>query len=57
MIVCFLFICHLTVVDILSDIEDMLKTVAFLKGHKWTTLMIKRAYFGNTKLRSYSPLC
>jgi hypothetical protein len=24
----------------------MLKTVAFLKGHKWTTLMIKRVYFG-----------
>lgn len=30
-----------------GDIEDMLKTVAFIKGHKWTSTMIKRAYFGN----------
>jgi hypothetical protein len=29
------------------DIEDMLKTIAFLKGHKWSTMMIKRVYFGN----------
>lgn len=29
------------------DIEDMLKTVAFIKGHKWSTMMIKRVYFGN----------
>lgn len=29
------------------DVEDMLKTVAFLKGHKWSTMMIKRVYFGN----------
>lgn len=36
-----------------GDIEDMLKTVAHLKGHKWTTLMIKRVYFGNW-LRDYS---
>jgi hypothetical protein len=25
----------------------MLKTVACLKGHKWTATMIKRVYFGN----------
>ena len=31
----------------------MLKTVAFIKGHKWTSMMIKRAYFGNW-LRDYS---
>jgi hypothetical protein len=30
-----------------GDIEDMLKTVAFLKGHKWTSMMVKRVYFGN----------
>jgi hypothetical protein len=36
-----------------GDIEDMLKTVAFLPGHKWTSLMIKRVYFGNW-LRDYS---
>ena len=36
-----------------GDIEDMLKTVAFIKGHKWTSLMIKRVYFGNW-LRDYS---
>lgn len=36
-----------------GDIEDMLKTVAFLRGHKWTSMMIKRAYFGNW-LRDYS---
>lgn len=30
-----------------GDIEDVLKTIAFLKGHKWTSLMIKRVYFGN----------
>jgi hypothetical protein len=35
-----------------GDIEDMLKTVAFLKGHKWSTMMIKRVYFGNW-LRDY----
>ncbi len=35
------------------DIEDMLRTVAFLKGHQWTTMMIKRVYFGNW-LRDYS---
>jgi hypothetical protein len=35
------------------DIEDMLKTIAFIKGHKWTTMMVKRAYFGNW-LRDYS---
>lgn len=31
----------------------MLKTIAFLKGHKWTSMMIKRVYFGNW-LRDYS---
>ena len=36
-----------------GDIEDMLKTVAFLKGHKWTSMMVKRVYFGNW-LRDYS---
>lgn len=30
-----------------GDIEDILKTVAFIKGHKWTSIMIKRVYFGN----------
>ena len=37
----------------MSDIEDMLKTIAFIQGHKWTTMMVKRAYFGNW-LRDYS---
>ena len=36
-----------------GDIEDMLEKVAFLKGHKWTSMMIKRVYFGNW-LRDYS---
>lgn len=36
-----------------GDIEDMLKTVACLKGHKWTSMMIRRVYFGNW-LRDYS---
>ncbi len=36
-----------------GDIEDVLKTVACLKGHKWTSMMIKRVYFGNW-LRDYS---
>ena len=31
----------------------MLKTVAFLHGHKWTSMMVKRVYFGNW-LRDYS---
>ncbi len=39
--------------DAAPDIEDMLKTVAFLHGKKWTTLMIGRVYFGNW-LRDYS---
>jgi hypothetical protein len=30
-----------------GDIEDTLKTLAFLKGHKWTSKMVKRVYFGN----------
>lgn len=36
-----------------GDIEDMLKTIAFLKGRKWTSMMVKRVYFGNW-LRDYS---
>ncbi|EAU37424.1 hypothetical protein ATEG_02462 [Aspergillus terreus NIH2624] len=36
-----------------GDIEDMLKTIAFIKGHKWTSNMVKRVYFGNW-LRDYS---
>ncbi|KAJ5227265.1 uncharacterized protein N7469_007271 [Penicillium citrinum] len=36
-----------------GDIEDILKTVAFIHGHKWTSTMIKRVYFGNW-LRDYS---
>ena len=36
-----------------ADIEDMLKTIAFIKGHKWTSMMLKRVYFGNW-LRDYS---
>ncbi|KAI9051416.1 hypothetical protein LZ554_004462 [Drepanopeziza brunnea f. sp. 'monogermtubi'] len=36
-----------------GDIEDMLKTLAFIRGHKWTSMMVKRVYFGNW-LRDYS---
>ncbi|KAF3051472.1 hypothetical protein E8E11_010810 [Didymella keratinophila] len=36
-----------------GDIEDMLATVACIKGHKWKSMMIKRVYFGNW-LRDYS---
>ncbi|KAJ4306687.1 hypothetical protein N0V88_000051 [Collariella sp. IMI 366227] len=36
-----------------GDIEDMLKTLAFLHGKKWTTMMVGRVYFGNW-LRDYS---
>ncbi|KAL4980107.1 heterokaryon incompatibility protein Het-C-domain-containing protein [Aspergillus desertorum] len=36
-----------------GDIEDILKTIAFIKGHKWTSNMVKRVYFGNW-LRDYS---
>ncbi|KAL5337737.1 heterokaryon incompatibility protein Het-C-domain-containing protein [Aspergillus crustosus] len=36
-----------------GDIEDTLKTIAFIKGHKWTSNMVKRVYFGNW-LRDYS---
>ncbi|KAF2401462.1 heterokaryon incompatibility Het-C [Trichodelitschia bisporula] len=36
-----------------GDIEDLLATVAFLRGHKWTSKLIKRVYFGNW-LRDYS---
>ncbi|KAF1814317.1 heterokaryon incompatibility Het-C [Eremomyces bilateralis CBS 781.70] len=36
-----------------GDIEDMLKKVACLRHHKWSSLMIRRVYFGNW-LRDYS---
>ncbi|KAL2157823.1 hypothetical protein VTH06DRAFT_5092 [Thermothelomyces fergusii] len=36
-----------------GDIEDMLSTVAFLYGKKWSSMMIRRVYFGNW-LRDYS---
>jgi Heterokaryon incompatibility protein Het-C len=36
-----------------GDIEDVLKTVLFLKGHKWTSALVKKTYFGNW-LRDYS---
>jgi hypothetical protein len=36
-----------------GDIEDVLKTIAFLNGKKWTTLLVQRTYFGNW-LRDYS---
>ena len=36
-----------------GDIEDVLKTIAFLHGQKWASNMIKRVYFGNW-LRDYS---
>ncbi|KAH8696627.1 HET-C domain protein HetC [Talaromyces proteolyticus] len=36
-----------------GDIEDTIKALAFIKGHKWTSTMIKRVYFGNW-LRDYS---
>jgi hypothetical protein len=36
-----------------GDIEDMLATIAFLHGKKWSTLLIRRTYFGNW-LRDYS---
>ena len=42
-----------TLANLSADIEDMLKTIAFIKGHKWTTMMVKRTYFGNW-LRDYS---
>ncbi|KAH0542732.1 hypothetical protein FGG08_002871 [Glutinoglossum americanum] len=36
-----------------GDIEDTLKMIAFIRGHKWTSMMVKRVYFGNW-LRDYS---
>ncbi|CAM1503944.1 Fc.00g015350.m01.CDS01 [Cosmosporella sp. VM-42] len=36
-----------------GDIEDVLETIAFLHGKKWTSMLIKRTYFGNW-LRDYS---
>jgi hypothetical protein len=36
-----------------GDIEDMLQNIAFLRGRKWPSKMIKRVYFGNW-LRDYS---
>ncbi|KAM0255963.1 hypothetical protein ACHAQJ_005267 [Trichoderma viride] len=35
------------------DIEDMLTGIAFLHGKKWTSMLVKRTYFGNW-LRDYS---
>ena len=37
-----------------GDIEDMLKTIAFLHGKKWTTLLVQRTYFGQF---SHAPNC
>jgi len=36
-----------------GDIEDVLSTIAFLNGKKWTSMLIKKTYFGNW-LRDYS---
>ncbi|EEA24429.1 hypothetical protein TMatcc_007529 [Talaromyces marneffei ATCC 18224] len=36
-----------------GDIEDTIQALAFIRGHKWTSAMIKRVYFGNW-LRDYS---
>ncbi|KAL1837160.1 hypothetical protein VTJ49DRAFT_4190 [Mycothermus thermophilus] len=36
-----------------GDIEDMLTTLAFLYGKKWSSMNIRRVYFGNW-LRDYS---
>ncbi|KAK5997148.1 hypothetical protein PT974_02501 [Cladobotryum mycophilum] len=36
-----------------GDIEDMLESLAFLGGKKWSSMLIKRTYFGNW-LRDYS---
>jgi hypothetical protein len=36
-----------------GDIEDMLANIAFLHGKKWSSMLIKRTYFGNW-LRDYS---
>ncbi|SPO05695.1 related to heterokaryon incompatibility Het-C protein [Cephalotrichum gorgonifer] len=36
-----------------GDIEDILATIAFIHGKKWTSMLIKRTYFGNW-LRDYS---
>ncbi|QUC23924.1 uncharacterized protein UV8b_08165 [Ustilaginoidea virens] len=36
-----------------GDIEDMLASIAFLQGKKWSSMLIKRTYFGNW-LRDYS---
>ena len=29
-----------------GDIEDVLKTLVCIKGHQWTSMMMKRVYFG-----------
>ncbi|KAF1735998.1 hypothetical protein CRV24_004932 [Beauveria bassiana] len=36
-----------------GDIEDMLTSLAFLHGKKWSSMNVKRVYFGNW-LRDYS---
>ncbi|KAI4641498.1 hypothetical protein J4E93_007594 [Alternaria ventricosa] len=38
-----------------GDIEDMLATVACLKGHKWKSNMIKKDYADNEDARKYDP--
>jgi heterokaryon incompatibility protein Het-C len=53
--------CALIIVEpglIVVDIEDMLETIAFLSGKKWTSLMIGRVYFGNwlRQVLSRAPL-
>ena len=41
------------ITDLCKDIEDTLATIAFLHGKKWSSMLIKRVYFGNF-LRDYS---
>jgi hypothetical protein len=36
-----------------GDIEDVLTSLAFLHGKKWSSMLVKRTYFGNW-LRDYS---
>lgn len=38
-----------------GDIEDMLKTIAFLHGKKWTTLLVQRTYFGQSSCLPNQP--
>lgn len=55
----YLFLLSADIIDIASistvegknwrhgDIEDTIQALAFIHGHKWTSAMIKRVYFGN----------